>query len=104
MEVHVHFSENTIFLLQHGLRTHDLADAVVRPVEERLELRLAAVVTGAAAENDIVIEILRDQGRVVTGIEQRFVFVVIQHTFTPSAFRQTVLRVRFRPSYRDTRA
>ena len=72
---------------EHVLGTHDFANAIVRPIEERFELRLAAVVTGTARENHVVIEESFDQRRVIPGVEECFVFAVIQHCGDSFAFK-----------------
>ncbi len=87
VKVHVDLDENQLALLQHILGAHHLADAVVRPVEKRFERRLALVVPAASGKNDLLGKETFDQSRIVAGVEQRDVVIVVQHVLRPSADR-----------------
>ena len=55
----------------------------MRPIQKRLQLRFAPVLTRATGEDDVIIEILGHQGCIIAGVEQVFVVVVVQHEITP---------------------
>jgi hypothetical protein len=79
VEVHVHFREDEIVTLEHVLRAHYFPNAIVCPIEKRLERRLAVMLAGTAGEPHIVGEEALDERSVIACVEESFVFSVVEH-------------------------
>jgi hypothetical protein len=70
VEIHVDLGEDEVPLLQEILQPDDFAHAVMGPVQESEQALLARMAAGAAGEDDLVVEIALDEGRVVARVEQ----------------------------------